>query len=97
MHGLAQRSVGSKSVVNRSGLPYSSTLLSREHLGMSASRAQTRVGNTLTKSQSSNSLGQSNEKLQRSQVNIDRKMREDFDRLQNQLKKRHEKEAAAQE
>lgn len=35
--------------------------------------------------------------MQRSQVNIDRKMREDFDRLQNQLKKRETKEKQAQE
>ena len=35
--------------------------------------------------------------MQRSQLNIDRKMREDFDRLQAQLSKRMEKEKAVQE
>jgi len=35
------------------------------------------------------------EKMQRSQLNIDRKMREDFDRLQKQLSKRMEKEKLA--
>ena len=51
----------------------------------------------LNKSSSSTSLGGQNEKLQRSQLNIDRKMREDFDRLQAQLSKRMEKEKAVQE
>jgi len=54
--------------------------------------------NSLFKSVSLASLGSAgNEKQQRSQLNIDKKMREDFDRLQNQLKKRQEKETAAQE
>ena len=33
--------------------------------------------------------------MQRSQLNIDKKMREDFDRIQNQLKKRQVKDSAA--
>lgn len=53
----------------------------------------------LFKSASVSSVGRTGteDKFQRSQVNIDKKMREDFDRIQNQLKKRSEKDAAAQE
>ena len=61
------------------------------------SQASVRSQGLLNKSSSSTSIGGQNEKLQRSQLNIDRKMREDFDRLQAQLAKRMEKEKAVQE
>ena len=61
------------------------------------SMTSAQVPGSLNKSDSMTSLGPTNEKLQRSQVNIDRRMREDFDRLQGQLKKRKEKEDAAME
>ena len=55
------------------------TLLNRDDLG-SVSRVQSR--HALNKSVSSVSVGiGQEEKLQRSQVNIDKKMRDDFDRL----------------
>jgi len=47
---------------------------------------------SLNKSGSMSSVGTTEEKLMRSQVNIDRKMREDFDRIQKQLAKRQERE-----
>ncbi len=50
---------------------------------------------SLNKSVSVTSMANTDDRMQRSQINIDRKMREDFDRLQNQLKKRQEKETAA--
>jgi hypothetical protein len=50
---------------------------------------------SLNKSVSVTSIANTDDRMQRSQINIDRKMREDFDRLQNQLKKRQEKETAA--
>ena len=50
---------------------------------------------TLIKSGSGANIGATDEKLQRSQVNIDKKMREDFDRLQKQLSKRQERENLA--
>ena len=43
---------------------------------------------SLNKSVSVTSMANTDDRMQRSQINIDRKMREDFDRLQNQLKKR---------
>jgi len=50
---------------------------------------------SLNKSVSVTSMANTDDRMQRSQINIDRKMREDFDRPQNQLKKRQEKETAA--
>jgi len=79
MYGLAQRGLGSKSVASRPVMRGAQTLLNRDDLG-SISRVQSR--HALNKSVSAVSIGiGQEEKLQRSQVNIDKKMRDDFDRL----------------
>ena len=92
MFGLAQRAGGSKSVAMR--LKNSSNLLGKDDFVSKI--LNTVTGRTsLNKSISVNSIGGSEEKLHRSQINIDRKMREDFDRLQKQLNKRKERETQA--
>ena len=83
MIGLAQRGMGSKSVAMRPpnmNNVYAGTLLNRDDLNVSLSRVSGR--HNLNKSSSLASLNNSVEKIQRSQLNIDKKMREDFDRLQ---------------
>ena len=84
-------------MINRSFNNQGGTLLNRHDLNTSLSVNTSQPPGGMIKSQSMASLGSNEDKLQRSQLNIDRKMREDFDRLQNQLKKRLEKESAAQE
>ena len=96
MIGLAQRSLGARSVANRLGVP-NLTLLQQEN-GRASAMSQPHPN--LNKSVSSINVSGGvimDEKMQRSQLNIDRKMREDFDRLQKQLSKRMEKEKLAQE
>jgi len=90
--GLAQRGIGSKSVAMRppNMNVYAGTLLNRDDLSGSVSRISGR--HSLNKSTSMASLNNSVEKIQRSQLNIDKKMREDFDRLQKQLSKREERD-----
>jgi len=66
------------------------SLLGRDDLGGRGSMISGRQ--SLNKSGSMSSVGTTEEKLMRSQVNIDRKMREDFDRIQKQLAKRQERE-----
>ena len=102
MMGMAQRDQPSRSVVARAHpsptTPYKQTLFMRDDLSqVSGARYHTQGRQSLNKSVSGNSLGNVDERMQRSQVNIDKKMREDFDRLQVQLKKREEKEKQAQE
>ena len=61
------------------GAGYRSTLLARDENNLIMSPEGR---NGLNKSASLNSI-QRDERFQRSQLNIDKKMREDFDRLQN--------------
>lgn len=80
--GLEQRNFASRSVVNRRGSPDLSSMLGN---GLSPSTSN-RPAPSLYKSASIENINlvinSTDEKLQRSQLNIDRKMKEDFDRLQ---------------
>ena len=77
--GLAQRTAGaSKSMASRYvSASYGSTLLGRDDSNLSMSPS---VRNAHNKTSSLNSVNRE-ERFQRSQINIDKKMREDFDRL----------------
>ena len=89
MMGMAAaRGLNSKSVLATGyrGANVSSTLLSSKQqinnsLNLSGNLHQSSMTVGLHKSGSVASLSSSNDKFQRSQVNIDRRMREDFDRL----------------
>ena len=75
------RTAASKSVINRQVGQQGGTLLNRQADLNSSMSVNNQKGRYMTKSVSMASLGSNEDKLQRSQLNIDRKMREDFDRL----------------
>ena len=77
------RTAASKSVINRQvgHGQQGGTLLNRQADLNSSMSVNNQKGRYMTKSVSMASLGSNEDKLQRSQLNIDRKMREDFDRL----------------
>ena len=92
---------GAKSVNQRSVANHYKMTLMQGRDDLNTSMSLNARSPHLFRSNSVSSIGNtainSEDKMQRSQLNIDKKMREDFDRIQNQLKKRKEKETAAQE